>query len=179
MDQRRQAVGGAGGVGDDEVLGGVVDFVVDAHDDGGVFTLGRGRDDDLLGAGGDVALGLFGFGEQAGGFDHIVDLELLPGQFGRGLGRNHMDFLAVDHQHIVFGLVGRGLLAGDGAVELALGGVVLEQVGQVVSGNDVAHGDHFDAGDVLLAQSAEHETTDATETIDGDLDTHCVFLRRN
>ena len=44
---------------------------------------GRG-DDDLLGAGGEVAFGLLDIGEQAGGFDDHVHAQLLPGQLGRG-----------------------------------------------------------------------------------------------
>ena len=43
---------------------------------------GRG-DDDLLGAGGEVALGLLGFGEEAGGFDDMIDAQRLPRQRGR------------------------------------------------------------------------------------------------
>ena len=52
MDERRQAVGGAGGVGNDVVLGRIVLVVVHAHHDRDVLVLGRGGDDDLLGAGG-------------------------------------------------------------------------------------------------------------------------------
>src|SRR5690606_24404854 len=63
-DDRREAVRGAGGVGDDAVLGEVELVVVDAEDDGDVLALGRGGDDDLLGAGGDVTLGLLGLGEE-------------------------------------------------------------------------------------------------------------------
>ena len=43
VDDRRQAVRGATGVGNDVVLGRVVLLVVDAHDDGDVLALGRAR----------------------------------------------------------------------------------------------------------------------------------------
>jgi hypothetical protein len=69
LDDRREAVCGAGGVGDDVVLGGDVLVVVDAEDDGEVLVLGRGRDDDLLDGGAEVRLGLLRVGEEAGGFD--------------------------------------------------------------------------------------------------------------
>ena len=50
LDKGRQAVGGAGGIGDDVIAGAVV-TLVDAHDVGGdVAALGRGRDQDLLSA---------------------------------------------------------------------------------------------------------------------------------
>ena len=42
VDDRRQAVRRAARVGNDVVLGRVVFLVVDAHDDGDVFVLGRG-----------------------------------------------------------------------------------------------------------------------------------------
>jgi hypothetical protein len=78
VDERREAVRGAGSVRDDVVLGSLVLVVVDADDDGDVFILGRGRDDDLLGAGIEVTLGLGGFGEEASRFDDDLDAELTP-----------------------------------------------------------------------------------------------------
>ena len=69
------------------MLGGVVLVVVHAHDDREAIALGRGGDDDLLGAGGDVALGLFHVGEQAGGFDDEVHAERFPRQFRRATWR--------------------------------------------------------------------------------------------
>ena len=77
-----EAVRGAGGVGDDVVLA-VVLVVVDAEHDGEVLVLGRRGDDDLLGTGVEVALGLGGVGEDAGGFDDDVDAQVAPRQRGR------------------------------------------------------------------------------------------------
>ena len=54
FDQWGQAVGGAAGVGDDFVLGRVVLFVVHTHDHGLDVAFAWGRDDDALGASGDV-----------------------------------------------------------------------------------------------------------------------------
>ena len=42
-------------------------------------------DDDLLGAGVEMTLGLLGFGEEAGRFDHDVHAEFLPRKGGRAL----------------------------------------------------------------------------------------------
>ena len=92
-------------------LAGIIFVVVHAHDDRDVFALGGRGNDHLLRAGSDMALGLFGFGEQAGGFDHDIDAQLLPRQFGGRLGADDLDLLAVHDQHIVFGFVGRGFLA--------------------------------------------------------------------
>ena len=105
-----QAVRRARSVRDDVVLGSIILVAVDAHHDGDVFTLRWGRDDDLLRTGGDVTLGLFGFGEQAGLFDDDVDAELLPGKFGWRLGTDDVDVVAIDDQNIILSLVWAGFL---------------------------------------------------------------------
>ena len=66
-----QAVGGAGGVGDELHVGGVGVQVHAAHEHGGVV-LGGGGHDDLLGAGVDVSLGLLLGQEQAGGLHDVL-----------------------------------------------------------------------------------------------------------
>ena len=57
IGHRREAVGGARGVGDDQVVLGQL-VVVDAVDDGQVGAVGRGRDQHALGAGLEVGRGL-------------------------------------------------------------------------------------------------------------------------
>jgi hypothetical protein len=81
------------------------------------IALGRSGDDDLLRAGGDVAVRFFGIGEEAGGFDDEVHAERFPRQFRRRLGADDEDVLAVDDEHIVFGFVGSGFLGADFAFE--------------------------------------------------------------
>ncbi len=105
MDERREAVRGAGGVGDDVVLGGVVLVFVHAHDDGDVFVLGGSGDDDFLEARRQVimALSFFGFGEEAGGFDDVVDAHRRPREFGWGLGGDDFDLVPVDDEDIIVG----------------------------------------------------------------------------
>ena len=150
---------------------------VDAQHDGDVFVLGGGRDDDLLRAGLDVALGLRGVGEQAGRLDHDVHAQRLPRQRGRAfLDGQALDLLAVDHQHVVFGGAGARLLAGDRAGELALGRIELEQVGEVVGGDDVVDGHHLDflAQQPLVADGAEHQPPDAAEPVDANSNCHSV-----
>ena len=95
LGRRGQAVGGAGSVGNDMVLGRIVLVLVDAQHHGQVFAFGGGRDDDLLGAtSGDVvdraldglALlvdAIFLDGEQAGRLDHDVDAQVTPLDGGR------------------------------------------------------------------------------------------------
>ena len=52
--------------------------------------------------------------------------------------------MAVDDQHVVLGLPATDFFAGDGAGELALRGVVLEEVGEVVRGHEIVDGDDID-----------------------------------
>ena len=102
VDDGCEAVGGAAGVGDDAVLGDIKLLVVDAHDDGDVLVLGGCGDDDLLGAGGDVALGLLALGEESGRLDHDIDAEFLPGKSGGAfLHGEALDLVAIHHEGVV------------------------------------------------------------------------------
>ena len=171
VDQRGKAVGGAAGVGNDVVLGGVVLVVIDALHEGAVLTLGGSRDDDLLGTGGDVTLGLLRVGEQTGRLDDDIDAEVLPRQTFRAARAHHLDLVAVDHDDVVVLELRRGLLGRNGAVETTLRGVVLEQVGKVVGRHDVADGNDVEGGAevALLDEGAEDKAPDAAESIDGDV----------
>ncbi len=171
MDDGGEAVGGAARVGDDVVFGDVELVVVHADDDGDVLALGRGADDDLLRAGFEVALRLLGFGEEAGAFQHIVDAEQPPGKgLGAFLDREAFDLVAVDDEHIVLGRIGGRFFAGDGAVEFALGRIVLEEVGEVVGGDEIVDRDDVDGGtqESLFRDGPEDQTPDAAEAIDAD-----------
>ena len=133
MDQRSEAVGGAGSVGNDRVLGRVILVLVDAHDNGLDIALARSRDDDFLGTGCEVTGGSGRIGEQAGGFDNVINAHLAPGQIGRiALSHDTLDLMAVDNDDVVFGGFGAGLGGGDFVLELALDGVVLDLVGEIV-----------------------------------------------
>ena len=171
VDDGGETVGGAGGVGDDVVFGGVVFGVVDAHDDGDVLAFGGGGDDDLFAAGGDVALGFVGFGEKAGGFDDEVDPQVFPRKGGGAfLDGEAFDFVAVDDEDVVFRDRRGGFFAADFALVAALDGVVLDQVGEVVGGNEVVHRHHveFFTEQALLAERPEDQSADPAESINRD-----------
>ena len=189
LGEGSQAVGGARGVGDDGGLA-IVGLLVDAHHvHGGIRR--RGRDDDALGATLEMGAGLVGGGEHAGRLDDVLGASLLPGD-GSGVPlRVELDSLAVDNQ-----AVGGGL---DGAVEDAVGRVVLEhvrlqnsrrqlrscvpasQVGldagaatySIVGLNEgVVDGNDLDVR--VLNGIAEDDTANAAEPVDADLDSHVV-----
>ena len=72
--------------------------VVDAIDDGQVGALGRGRDEDPLGAGVEMLLPAFPVGEEAGAFERDVDAQSPVRQLGRIALGGDRDALAVDDQ---------------------------------------------------------------------------------
>ena len=179
MHDWREAVRGAGRVGNDVMHRQIELLIVHAHHDGDVFTLRRSGDDDLLGPSGDVALGLVRFGEETGGLDHELDAQFGPRELGGRARGNHEDFPAVDDEDVVLDLIGRRLLGADGAGELALRRVILEQVGKIVGGDDVSDGDDVErrSEQALFHECAENQATDATETVDCDFYCHVRALR--
>ena len=89
-------------------IGGVVGALVDAEDDGRDVVAGGGsRDDDLLGAGGDVLARVVGLGEAAGRLDDDVDAQLAPGEVGGVALGEDLDRLAVDDDVVAVELDGR------------------------------------------------------------------------
>ena len=113
-----KAVGCAGGVGDDLNIG-LVGLLVDTHNVHGSIS-GRSRDDNLLGTTLQVSLGLLGGGEDTGGLDNVVCASLGPWDLGGVPLLVEFDLLAIDDQSILLDL--------DCALELAVGGVILQHV---------------------------------------------------
>jgi hypothetical protein len=87
LGERGQAVRRARRVGDDVMLGGIVRLFVDAQDQRDVLTLGRRGDHHFLGTRRDVFGGAVPVREQARGFEHDVDAEVLPRQLRRSRSR--------------------------------------------------------------------------------------------
>jgi hypothetical protein len=163
LRHRRHTVGGAGGVGDDVVVRRVVLVLVDAHDDGDVLVLGRSRNEDLLGATGQVLRGVFLLREDAGRLDDDVDAQLAPRDVGGVALGEDLDGLAVDGDRV--GGVGDLLL------EAAQDGVVLQQVSGGRGVTQVVDSHDLDVS-TLLQQRAEVVTTDAAKAVDAYADRH-------
>src|SRR5258706_6177880 len=168
LHQRREAVGGARGVGDHRVRA-FQRLVVHAEDHGAVHVLlGGGRDDDLPGAGLEVRAGIRLAGETAGALHDDVDAERLPRQLRRVALRDDLDAIAVRHQRVAFHL--------HGAAERPVHGVVLQQVRIGGGVAEVVDRDELQA--VLLAAfivGAEDVAADAPESVDGYLDRHVLL----
>src|SRR5699024_4579316 len=136
LGERSQAVGGAGGVGDDGHAG-VVLVEVDAADEHWGVVLGGAGENDDLGAGVEMGLGALLGEELAGALEDVVNAQLAPGQLGGIAGAEDLDGLAVHDQVAVHDL--------DAAVEAAVHGVELGDVGELLRGLvGGVHGDYLD-----------------------------------
>lgn len=167
---RGEAVGRAGRIGNTLVFR--LEFgIVDTEDAGQIdIIFGGSAEDDLAGASLDVAVvtGVVAIGtagETAGAFENDVGSELGPRNIGGiAFGANRNRF-AVDNESVV----GEGDLT---TLETAVGAVVLEKnreilrVRQIVDPDDV----EFFGG---FHHATENETTDTTETVDTNIDSHC------
>src|ERR1700733_10289408 len=63
-------------------------------------------------------------------------------------------------------------------MEATLGGIILEQISEVIGRHDVANRDdvHVLAEQALLRDGAEHEATDTTESVNSNFDWHSFKL---
>ena len=156
-----EAVGGAGRVGDELHIAGV-GVQIDAADEHRGVVLGGGGHDDVLGTGGDVAGGLLLGQEQAGGLDDIFSAYLCPRQVGGITLGEHGDGLAVDNDVVALG--------GDLALELAVHGVELQHIGQIIGRAQIVDAHDLDVG-VIHAAAHDH-TADTAKTIDTDFNAH-------
>ena len=109
-----------------------------------------------------MGLGLLLGQEQAGGLHHVLSFQLAPGDvLGVALGENG-DFLAVDHD----GVLG----VADLSLALAVHSIILQHIGQVISGAQVVDADNLDLG--VIQAGAEHHAADTAKTIDANFDAH-------
>ena len=167
LGNRRQAVGGAGGVGNDVVLGRIVLVLVDAQHDGDVFAGRRSGDDDLLHRAAQVLLGQLGLGELAGGLDDHLRADDSQSSLAGSFSAKTRMLLAVDADG-----VGGG---GDVVRQVAEDGVVLQQMRQCLGVGEVVDRDEFE---VLVGErGAQNVAADAAEAVDAYFDCHFASLR--
>ena len=106
--------------------------------------------------------GLFLGGEEAGAFQRDVDVA--PGQFLRVADGGDADRAAAD----VDGVAGNG----DGARELAVDGVIANEMRIGLDRAEVVDGNDFDVGAAGLDDGAQHVAADAAKTVDGNFHSH-------
>lgn len=158
LGQGCQAVGGAGGIADD-LEGVVILLMVHAHHKhGGIGR--RGRDDDPLGPTLQVSPGLLHGREDTSGLHNIRSTSITPFDVGGISLLEDGDGLSIDDKLPVLRL--------DCAVELAVGGIILEHVDHVVEVNEgVIDGDnvHF----ARVKSSPGDQAPDAAKSVHSDL----------
>ena len=133
-DHGHEAVGGAGGVGNNRV--GIGDFVGIGTNNkrGYIVCFGWGRQHHAFGTSLQVQAGFFFIEENTRAFQHHIHLQCTPWAFSRIFDGCCVNLVSVDNQVIFFG--------GNGAFELTVHGVVFQQVRQcgvvrqVVDGHD-------------------------------------------
>jgi len=154
LGEGRKAVGRAGRVGDDSVLGIVCVKVDTADEHGGIRR--RSGDDDLLGTALKMSGRLVDRGEDTSCLDNVVSARLRPRDAGRVLLGVDGDGLAINDELAVLDL--------NGALEATVDGVILEHVDHVVQSNEgVVHGDNLD---ISVEESiAENNAADTTKAM--------------
>ncbi|KNC31455.1 hypothetical protein FF38_07402 [Lucilia cuprina] len=164
LGQGSQAVGGAGGVGDDLHVGGVGIQVDTAYEHGGISRWSR--DDDLLGTTLEVSGGLVDGGEDTSGFDNVFSTSAGPVDVGRVAFAENGDLLTVDNQFAIF--------SSYGALETTVGRIEFEQVNHVVN-IDEGIVDSNNGG-TLVDGGTQNQTANTTETVNTDLRHVCFFF---
>ncbi len=74
LGDRCERIGRTGGVGENDVFGGIEKFVIDAVDESSVDAFSWSGDHDTLGSGGEVIHRFFFFSECTGGFEDEVHI---------------------------------------------------------------------------------------------------------
>jgi len=170
LGKRSKAVGGAGGVGDDGLVGlhGGVVHTIDEH---GCISR-RSGDEDLLGATSDVGTSLLAGGESARGLDDPLDAELAPLAVLGVPACKALDLVGL-------ALKGDGelaVLALNSAGEAAVHGVVTEHVGHGVSLEERIVDSNELNRHVTGDEHTENKTADTTKTVDTNL-RHYVLMK--
>ena len=109
-----------------------------------------------------MALSLLLGQEQAGGLHHILSTQLSPGQVGGVALGGDRDLLAVDDD----GVLG----VADLRLALAMHGIILQHVSQVVGGAQIVDAHDLDLG--VVQAGAEHHAADAAKAIDANFNAH-------
>jgi len=166
LGERSKAVGGAGSVGDDGLIG-LHGGVVDTIDEHGCISR-RSSDENLLGATSDVGTSLLHGGESTRGLDHPLNTELTPLAVLGVLASKTLDGVGLL-------LVGDGkltVLANNGAREATVHGIITEHVSHSISLEERIVKSNELNGHLTLDEDTENKTADTTETIDTNL-SHC------
>ena len=162
LAEGREAVRGAGSVGDDVLAR--VGRVVHAINEHRGRVLRRSGHDDLLGTGRDVSARLLVREEQTRRLNDDLGTDFVPLEGSRILLGREADSLAVNDEVRAIDL--------DVVLEDAVHGIVLQHVGEVVGIEQVIDAHDLDVVREVFNSRAENHAADAAEAVDANLDSH-------
>src|SRR5207248_5169992 len=162
----REAIRGAGGVGNDVMLRGVVALVVDPKNEGGVGAVRGRRDNDLFHGGAEMLLRVRAFGKEAGGLHDDFRADGSPIEFGGILDAEHREATTV-YRDAVVGM-------SHFVRQIAEHRIVFQQVRECFSVGDVVDGNELNI--LVVDGGAQDVATDAAEAVNANFDGH-TFLR--
>lgn len=157
--QGGQAVGGAGSVGNNRHVLGVL-LMVDAHyEHRGFLVLSGGGNDNLLGAAHKVERCAFLGGKHAGSLGNVFSAGFLPRNFFGILAGINLDRLAVNDQGLVL------VVDGNLALVLAMHRVITEHINHVIQVDErVVDGNHIHL--FVFHSGTENQTANTAESVD-------------
>mmetsp|Transcript_4839 Transcript_4839/g.10664 ORF Transcript_4839/g.10664 Transcript_4839/m.10664 type:complete len:218 (-) Transcript_4839:25-678(-) len=155
LDHRGKSVGCARGTRD-EILGSIVLFLVDTHDNSLGVILGRGRVDNLLGTSINDGLGLLLGEEDSGGLAYVVGSEGTPADLLRVTASGSLDLLSVKDKEVSVNL--------NGLLGLSVDGIVLVLVSHVLrSGRSSVDG--LKVAGIIFHDDTGDKTSDTSESV--------------
>src|SRR5437763_1371349 len=143
--------------------------MVDAHDDRQIGAVGRGRDDNLLGAGFEVLCRRVALCKNTGAFERHVDAELAPRQFRRVALGGDADLATADVHPIV---AARHLTR-----EAAVHAVEPQQMRIGLDRPEIVDADDLNLAVLVLVSRAQDKAADAAESVDCNPYRHDPTLR--
>mmetsp|Transcript_11270 Transcript_11270/g.26723 ORF Transcript_11270/g.26723 Transcript_11270/m.26723 type:complete len:421 (-) Transcript_11270:32-1294(-) len=162
LNERREAVGGAGRVGDNVLGLRVVVLCIHTDNICGDIALARSSDDNLLGTSLEMLPSTLSGEEDTGSLNHKVDPKLGPWQLGRVPVGDDGDDLAINADVAVVNNLDIG-------TEHSKGGVVLEQVRGLLDATRVVDGNNVKQSLLAAVPAAQEVAPNATKTVDRDL----------
>src|SRR6266852_5527440 len=157
-----EAIGGAGGVGNDVVFRGIVELVIDAQHEGGVRPIRRRGDNHLFHRATQMLLRFGALGEKAGGFNDDVSADAGPIDLRRILRLEYLEGAALNAD----GVLGmRNLVR-----QIAQHRIVFEKMREGFGVRDVVDGHELNV--LAIDRGAHNVATDAAEAVDTYLDGH-------
>ena len=149
------------------VIRGIVVGLVHADHDHRLVVFRRRGQNHLTGTRVEVRLQFRSVGEYARALEHDVDAERTPRQLCRILRRERLDRMTGDVQHAIAG-IGSNFGA-------TMHRVIVIEVRQRPRVGEIVDGNQFDVVASHFAERAQYATSDAAETVDGNLRGHDRF----